>query len=57
MVKLADRITNLQPPPGPWGSEKIEQYREETQIILDELGRACLYLAERLRQKIRGYAI
>lgn len=57
MVKLADRITNLQPPPGHWGSEKIERYRQEAQKIQDELGSACLYLAERLMQKMRGYAI
>jgi len=57
MVKLADRITNLQPPPGHWRSEKIARYREEGKLILNELEAACPYLAERLKQKIREYAI
>jgi (p)ppGpp synthase/HD superfamily hydrolase len=55
MVKLADRITNLQPPPGHWDAEKIARYREEGKLILDELGNACAYLAERLNLKIRKY--
>ena len=55
MVKLADRITNLQPPPGHWNSKKIERYREEGRVILSELDIASPYLAERLRQKISVY--
>jgi (p)ppGpp synthase/HD superfamily hydrolase len=55
MVKLADRITNLQPPPGYWDAEKIERYREEGRVILNELGKACVYLAERLDLKINKY--
>ncbi len=55
MVKLADRITNLQPPPGHWDAEKIERYREEGKEILQELGKGCSYLAERLKQKILKY--
>jgi (p)ppGpp synthase/HD superfamily hydrolase len=55
MVKLADRITNLQPPPAYWSTEKVEQYREEGRVIQEELGRACPYLAERLRVKIGEY--
>ncbi len=38
MVKLADRITNLQPPPGHWGAEKVESNQEEGRDILKELG-------------------
>jgi (p)ppGpp synthase/HD superfamily hydrolase len=57
MVKLSDRITNLQPPPSHWHAEKIASYREEGKWILNELGDACPYLAERLRQKIKAYAI
>ncbi len=57
MVKLADRITNLQPPPGHWGAEKVESNQEEGRDILKELGGACSYLAERLEQKIREHAI
>jgi (p)ppGpp synthase/HD superfamily hydrolase len=55
MVKLADRITNLQPPPGTWSAEKIERYREEARLILAELGSASPFLAERLARMIRMY--
>jgi (p)ppGpp synthase/HD superfamily hydrolase len=55
MVKLADRITNLQPPPGHWSEERIARYREEGREILTELGRKSSYLAERLKQKIIEY--
>lgn len=57
MVKLADRITNLQPPPGHWSSEKVERYREEGKLILSELGHASPYLSERLNGKLRLYPL
>ena len=55
MVKLCDRITNLQPPPKHWSQEKIRNYREEARLILQELGEASSYLAGRLTKKIEGY--
>lgn len=55
MVKLADRITNLQPPPHYWDNAKIAAYRVEAGTILDALGEADEWLAERLRRKIAGY--
>jgi len=55
MVKLADRITNLQPPPGHWDPEKIEAYRKEAQQILHELGDASPFLSKRLNGKLRVY--
>lgn len=55
MVKLADRITNLQPPPSHWTKKKIATYREEAIEILGRLGGASPALAERLRQKIEEY--
>lgn len=55
MVKLADRITNLQPPPKHWDKEKINKYRNEAIVILEKLGEANQYLAERLRTKIAAY--
>ena len=55
MVKLADRITNLQPPPAHWGDAKIAAYRVEAETILAALGEADGWLAERLRGKIAGY--
>lgn len=55
MVKLADRITNLQPPPARWDAAKIADYRAEAETILDALGGADAELAARLRGKIAGY--
>ncbi len=55
MVKLADRITNLQPPPHYWTPKKINNYRNEAQTILDTLGHTNEYLAQRLADKIKNY--
>jgi (p)ppGpp synthase/HD superfamily hydrolase len=55
MVKLADRITNLQPPPPHWSQEKCHAYRCEAEVILKELGKASRTLAGRLRQRIADY--
>ena len=54
-VKLADRITNLQPPPSHWNSEKRIKYHKEAQTILDALGSGNAYLASRLATKIKEY--
>jgi len=55
MVKLSDRITNLQPPPKHWSKEKTRKYRNEAISILEKLGDANRYLAERLKTKIAEY--
>jgi (p)ppGpp synthase/HD superfamily hydrolase len=55
MVKLADRITNLQPPPSHWTQTKIAQYQAEAVAILQALGAASAFLAQRLDQKIQAY--
>ena len=55
MVKLADRITNLQPPPGNWSKEKIGNYLQEAVTIHEYLGGASGYLSSRLLEKIDGY--
>lgn len=55
MVKLADRITNLQPPPKRWSKEKIDRYREEAQVIHDALAPGCPVLGPRLAAKIDAY--
>ena len=57
MVKLADRISNLQPPPAHWDSAKMKRYRDEATAILQALGSASDFLAARLAQKIADYAI
>lgn len=51
-VKLADRITNLQPPPANWSRAKNIKYLKESQVILDELIDGNQYLAQRLEAKI-----
>jgi (p)ppGpp synthase/HD superfamily hydrolase len=55
MVKLADRINNLQPPPPHWTLEKKRAYQQEARVILQHLGTASPYLAARLEQKIETY--
>lgn len=55
MVKLADRIVNLQPPPPLWSEQKIERYRQEAIHIWEALSPADPYLAQRLRAKIEIY--
>lgn len=55
MVKLADRISNLSPPPGYWSQDRIRKYREEAELIHRTLHGASAYLAERLHQKIVDY--
>ena len=57
MVKLADRITNLQPPPEHWTPEKVERYRDEARLIQGALGEACPILGERLAAKIAAYPL
>jgi len=55
MVKLSDRITNLQPPPKHWEKSKILNYRDEAILILEKLGESNEFLAERLESKISDY--
>lgn len=55
MVKLCDRITNLQAPPAHWDQTKIAAYQDEARLILRELGEASPFLAARLAEKIAGY--
>lgn len=56
MVKLADRIVNLQAPPHYWKPEKIRGYRAEAREIHAQLGAACDVLGPRLLDKIAAYA-
>jgi (p)ppGpp synthase/HD superfamily hydrolase len=55
MVKLADRITNLEPAPPQWSAEKRIAYRAEAQVIVDALGEAHAGLATRIKEKIAAY--
>ena len=56
MVKLADRITNLQAPPKFWSKEKIFKYLEEAITINDILQNKNDYLNTRLNLKIDEYS-
>jgi guanosine-3',5'-bis(diphosphate) 3'-pyrophosphohydrolase len=55
-VKLADRITNLQPPPEDWDKAKRMKYQEEAKMILKELKGGNEYLERRFEGKIGEYA-
>jgi (p)ppGpp synthase/HD superfamily hydrolase len=55
MVKLADRISNLQAPPNYWTLDKCQRYKAEAETILDHLGDACPYLSQRLSYQIECY--
>ena len=55
IVKLADRITNLQSPPKHWSKEKAANYREEAKLILSSLSGKNDYLESRLEAKIEAY--
>jgi (p)ppGpp synthase/HD superfamily hydrolase len=55
MVKLADRIANLRPPPAGWTPEKIRKYWEDAKLIYEMLHSASPHLAQRLHEKIDAY--
>ena len=55
MVKLADRITNLQPAPAHWDAAKRTSYRAEAVAIADALAGASAILDARIRLKIAAY--
>ncbi len=57
MVKLADRITNLQTPPYYWKQDKIVRYRAEAISIYEALKDASPFLASRLALKIESYQV
>ncbi len=55
LVKIADRITNLQRPPSHWGRDKIANYCEEAKLISRTLADKNAYLNKRLESKIVEY--
>ena len=57
VVKLADRITNLQSPPAHWYERegKISSYLDEAQIIFDQLSSASEYFAKTMQEKMKDY--
>ena len=57
IVKLADRLFNLKDVPLQWDEDKIYSYREEAKLILNELGFANEFMANRLKDKIGTYCL
>jgi (p)ppGpp synthase/HD superfamily hydrolase len=55
MVKLADRITNLQPPPHFWTMDKVKRYKQESIKIYETLKNGSSFLSDRLKGKIYSY--
>lgn len=55
MVKLADRIANMQKPPENWNTNKIEMYYKDAILIYNSLKEASPFLASRLKSKIEEY--
>lgn len=55
LVKMSDRISNLNPPPVSWTKEKIKNYYEEAIYIYDNLHTADEILAKRLAKKTDDY--
>ncbi|HEX2631004.1 MAG TPA: HD domain-containing protein [Chitinophagaceae bacterium] len=55
VVKLADRIANLKPPPESWTNEKIKKYHDVSMLIYEELKGANKTLADRLMRRIEAY--
>jgi guanosine-3',5'-bis(diphosphate) 3'-pyrophosphohydrolase len=55
MVKMADRIANLRPPPSHWSTGKIAAYRQEAIRIHQALHTANAYLSNELSQAIEPY--
>ncbi len=56
MVKMADRITNLQEPPSNWNNKKRIAYKKEAELIYNMLKEANQKLSKRLKQKIGEYS-
>lgn len=55
MVKLSDRIVNLQRPPAFWSRDKKLSYLVEAELILEILGGASRFLADRIQRQIGSY--
>jgi (p)ppGpp synthase/HD superfamily hydrolase len=55
-VKLADRITNLEPPPAHWSVERRRAYRDEASVIRSTLRGGAASLEARLEDRIARYA-
>lgn len=57
IVKLCDRITNLQKPPKKWGNAKIKKYHFQAIKIAQKLKGKNDYLDNRINKKIEQYKL
>jgi (p)ppGpp synthase/HD superfamily hydrolase len=57
IIKLADRIVNLQPPPTSWTRQKCLFYQEEARLILETLKGTYPPIEARFQSKINDYLI
>ena len=55
MVKLADRITNMQPPPNDWSDDKKRSYLDQAREIHNALKHTSPFLSRRLSEKMIAY--
>lgn len=55
IVKICDRITNLQSPPSNWSFDKKQNYLKEAQNIAQNLKNTHKFLETRLSDKIENY--
>ena len=55
IVKLCDRITNLQRPPKKWDNAKIKKYHLQALKIAERLQGKNEYLDKRIQEKILSY--
>ena len=56
-VKIADRITNLQPPPGHWALDKVREYHRQAILIAETLKGGNEFLEKRLAEMIDRYSV
>ena len=56
IVKICDRITNLQKPPMKWDNAKIKKYHLQALKIADKLQGKNEYLDKRIQEKILNYS-
>ena len=57
IVKLCDRITNLQKPPLKWNKEKIKKYHLQAVTIAQALEGKNAYLDNRIQEKIKAFIV
>ena len=57
IVKLCDRIINLQKPPKKWGMAKIKSYHSQAIQIIERLKGKNEYLDKRINEKIEQYKL